>query len=361
MSLQKKPSVIVSGVTGQDGSLMADHLLKNTSYEVYGLVRRTSVPDFKNLKSALKNDRFHIVSGDVTDFSSILNLVKTIKPDYFINFAGQSHVHESWECPISTFEINANGVLNILESIRQEKPDCRVYQAGSSEEWGNVEYSPQNMNHPLKPRSPYAASKCAASHLVKVYRESYGLYAVQGILFNHESPRRGENFVTRKITKNVARIFHALDKQDNLENAKVEPLCLGNLYSKRDWSHAKDFVKGVWLMMNQKEPKDYILSSDEAHTVKEFVEKAFNAAGIYGKWEGSGLEEKFVLESTLYSPSVSKKIILAKIDKKFYRPAEVDLLLGDSTPAREELNWRPEYSFKTLLQEMVESDIKNYE
>jgi GDPmannose 4,6-dehydratase len=350
MIMSKK--VIITGVTGQDGSYMTDLLLEDTDYEIYGMVRRTSTKNYKNIEHLLSNSRFKIVTGDLSDSQSIDNLIREIKPDYFINLAAQSFVGSSWQIPEQTFDIDAIGVIRCLEGIRKHVPNCRFYNAGSSEELGNVDYSPQDENHPLKPRSPYGAAKAAARHLVKVYRESYNLFAIQGLLYNHESERRGEEFVTRKITKNISRIKKAINK-----NEKFEPLELGNIDTKRDWSHAKDFVRGIWLMLNQSEPKEYILSSGEAHTVREFIEKAFKMAGIYGEWVGKDTAEKYILKKTLNSIYYDNQI-LVKINPEFYRPAEVDLLLGDSNKAHKELNWKLDISFDSLIKIMVENDLK---
>lgn len=344
--------VIITGVTGQDGSYMADFLLENTNYEIYGMVRRASTNNHHNIKHLLNNPRFKLVTGDLTDSQSIDNIVREIQPDYFINLAAQSFVGASWQIPEQTFDIDAIGVIRCLEAIRKHAPNCRFYNAGSSEELGNVDYSPQDEKHPLKPRSPYGAAKAAARHIVKVYRESYNLFAIQGLLYNHESPRRGEEFVTRKITKEIARIKKALDSQIDFE-----PLELGNIYAKRDWSHSKDFVKGIWLMLNQSEPIEYLLASGETHTVKEFIEKAFNLNNIFGVWEGEGLNEKFILKDSTKSIYYNNKI-LVKINEKFYRPAEVDLLLGTPARAKEKLGWFPEISFDQLIKEMVDEDIK---
>jgi len=345
--------VIITGVTGQDGSYMADLLLEETDYEIYGMVRRTSTKNYKNIDHLLNNPRFKTVTGDLSDSQSIDNLIREIKPDYFINLAAQSFVGSSWQIPEQTFDIDAIGVIRCLESIRKHIPNCRFYNAGSSEELGNVDYSPQDENHPLKPRSPYGAAKAAARHIVKVYRESYNLFAIQGLLYNHESERRGEEFVTRKITKNIARIQKALNN-----NEKFEPLELGNIDAKRDWSHAKDFVNGIWIMLNQSEPKEYLLSSGETHTVREFIEKAFKVAGISGEWVGKDITEQYILKKTLNSIYYDNQI-LVKINSKFYRPAEVDLLLGDSSNAQKELNWKPNISFDSLVKIMVENDLKN--
>lgn len=338
-----KKSIIVTGVTGQDGSHMVDYLLANTDYEIFGCVRRLSVYNHKNI-SHINNERFHLINFDLTDSHSISRIIEKLKPDYFINLAAQSFVGSSWDFAQQTWETNATSVLNILEAIRNYHPTCRFYQAGSSEEFGDVVTVPQSEYHPLRPRSPYGASKAAARQILKVWRESYGLYAVQGWLFNHEGTRRGEEFVTRKITKAVARIKKAIDNEQ-----AYDVLELGNIDSKRDWSDAEDFVDGIWKMLNQKEPREYVLSSNETHTIREFVELAFKAAGIYGEWHGSGIDEQFRQKET--------GRVLMVINEKFYRPAEVDLLLGDSTRARQELGWKPKTSFKNLVDKMVFSDM----
>jgi GDPmannose 4,6-dehydratase len=350
MIMRKK--VIITGVTGQDGSYMADFLLSETDYDIYGMVRRASTNNHHNIKHLLNNNRFKLVTGDLSDSQSIDNLVMEIRPDYFINLAAQSFVGASWQIPEQTFDIDAIGVIRCLEAVRKHAPSCRFYNAGSSEELGNVDYSPQDEQHPLKPRSPYGAAKAAARHIVKVYRESYNLYAIQGLLYNHESPRRGEEFVTRKITKHIAKIKKSINSGESFD-----PLELGNINAKRDWSHAKDFVRGIWLMLNQDSPKEYLLASGETHTVREFVEKAFLAAGVNGYWSfiSSG-GSNFLPENEVFLKNTGE--ILMKINPKFYRPAEVELLLGDATKAKEELNWCPQISFETLVQEMIEMDTK---
>jgi GDPmannose 4,6-dehydratase len=346
MSDTKK--VIVTGVTGQDGSYMLDYLLENTNYKLYGITRRSSNINLKNISHLVNNPRVELVTGDLSDSQSIDNLVREIKPDYFINLGAQSFVGSSWQIPEQTFDVGALGVLRCLEAIRKHSPDCRFYNAGSSEELGNVDYYPQDEKHPLKPRSPYGAAKAAARHIVKVYRESYNLYAIQGLLYNHESERRGEEFVTRKITKGVARIKKAIDN-----NEPFKPIELGNLDAKRDWSHALDFVDGIWKMLNQPEPKEYILSSNETHSVREFIELAFQEAGILGNWHfiggQDGINEQYL--------NIDNGQILIKINPEFYRPAEVDLLLGDSSKARTDLNWVPKINFNNLVKLMVKNDI----
>lgn len=348
--------VLITGISGQDGSYMADYLLENTDHEIYGMVRHSSNPNKKNYKHLLNNPRFQVISGDLTDLVSISYVVDKIKPDYFINFGAQSFVFESWNTPVSTFEIDAMGPLHCLEAIRLYAPKCRFYSAGSSEEVGDVDCSPQDINHPLKPRSPYGAAKCAAKMITKVYRESYNLYAIHGRLYNHESERRGEAFVTRKITKGVARIYHAIKNGQDFA-----PIELGNLDAKRDWSHALDFVDGIWKMLNQKEPKEYLLSSDETHSVREFVELAFKASGIQGIWFEN---LKKAPESEVYAHkdgNIITGLHLVSINPQFYRPAEVSILLGDSTEIRKELGWKPKVSFNQLVERMVKNDIENYE
>ena len=324
---------------------MADYLLNNTEHTIIGGVRRLSVKNHQNIEHLLGNPRFFLIDLDVTDAENIDRVISEHKPDYFINFAANSFVGTSWKMPVNHMQPNCMAVLHQLEAIRRHNPKCRYYNAGSSEEFGDVVTVPQSEEHSLRPRSPYGASKCAARHLVKVYRDSYDLYAVQGWLFNHEGVRRGEEFVTRKITKHVARIFMQLQRR-----AEVTPLQLGNLDSKRDWSDAEDFVDGVWKMLNQDTPQDYVLSSDETHTIREFVEEAFNFAGFHRgqcSWQGEGLDEKYFHGDDC----------LVEINKDFYRPAEVDLLLGDSTKAREELGWEPKSNFLQLVKKMVDADL----
>lgn len=363
----KKKVVVITGVSGQDGSFMIEYLLKNTDCLIYGGVRRLSVKNHANIEH-IKDPRFQLIDFDLTDNNCITKVIKTLEPDYFINFAAQSFVGSSWDFPKQTFETNATAVLDILEAIRQECPTCRFYNAGTSEEFGDVVTVPQTESHPIRPRSPYGASKAAARHIVKVYRESYHLYAVQGWLFNHEGTRRGEEFVTRKITKGVARIKYSLDN-----GIAFAPLELGNLDVKRDWSDAEDFVDGVWRMLNQdsyneklrgmrrdnlyKYVKEYILSSNETHTIREFVKLAFLEAGIHGTFVGNGLEEEFY---TRLVPIAEDWTTLVKINPKFYRPAEVSQLLGDSTLARTELGWKPTTSFSQLVKKMVDHDIRSF-
>ena len=356
--INNRKVAIVTGVTGQDGSHMVEYLLKNTDLLIFGGVRRLSVYNHKNINH-IKNDRFILLNFDLTDSHSITRSIEKLKPNYFFNFAAQSFVASSWDFAKQTWETNTTAVLDILEGIRLYAPSCRLYQAGSSEEFGNVAYSPQDENHPLRPRSPYGASKAAARQLIKVYRESYGLYAIQGWLFNHEGVRRGEEFVTRKISKNVARIH------DAIRNAhSFTPLELGNIDAKRDWSDSEDFMDGVWRMLNQDIyinnyrgiPTEYVLSSNEMHSIREFVDEAFNSIQIQGKWEFVDGSEPH--NEVFKSPFAG---VLVKINPKFYRPAEVDSLLGDSTKARKELGWIPKTTFKELVNKMVQNDITELE
>jgi len=348
--------ILLTGILGQDGANMAEYLLKNTDAKIYGVVRRTSNPNLVNCKGFINDPRVDLVYGDLCDGISIPNLVNEIKPDYFINFGAQSFVGCSWDIPLQTFDINATGVARCLEAIRQFHPKCKFYSAGSSEEFGDVVYSPQDENHPLRPRSPYGASKAAAHHIVKVYRESYNLYAVHGILFNHEGTKRGPEFVTRKISLGVARIYHAIKK-----NKSFAPIELGNLDSKRDWSDSEDFVDGVWKMLNQKSPKDYVLSSNETHTIKEFINLAFVYADIPCVWHGEGEHKELSIQTVLLPFGEAQSSVLVKINPKFYRPAEVEILFGNSDRARRELDWKPKISFDKLVEKMVKFDIDNFE
>jgi GDPmannose 4,6-dehydratase len=353
--------VLVTGLLGQDGATMCEYLLGKDSpnlgpLKVFGMTRRLSNPSYTNCESILDHPDFQIVYGDLSDEVSINNLVKDIQPDYFINFAANSFVACSWSMPLQVFDVNALGVMRCLEAIRNHKPDCRFYSAGSSEQFGDVNYSPQDLEHPFKPRSPYGASKCAAHHIVKVYRDSYDMYAVQGLLFNHEGTKRGEEFVTRKITKGVARIYDRCRSADNWRTrhggpAIFNPIELGNVDAKRDWSDSEDFIRGVWMMLNQDDPKDYLLASGETHSIREFVEKAFAVVDMEGRWEGEGLDEKYIYNGGEHT------YVLVRINPDFYRPAEVDLLHGDPSLAEKDLGWKPEISFDNLVEKMVQWDI----
>ena len=372
MNLKVK-KVFISGVTGMDGSLMADYLLANTNYEIYGGMRRLSNDNHVNIHHLKGNPRFKLVYFDLSDGQNVSEVIADIKPDYFINLAAQSFVGASWSLPKQTFEVDATAIIDILEAVRKFNPKCRVYQAGSSEEFGDVKYSPQDEKHPLCPRSPYGAAKAASRHIVKVWRESYGLYVVQGFLFNHENSRRGVEFLPKKVSMGVARIYAAM-----IKGKSFEPLKVGNMSSKRDWSEAEDFIAGIWAMLNQEVTnmnlkaewdalpypqrtekwlssriKEYVLSSDETHLVAELIEKAFDAANIDAELrfekDGDWSTAKFYVRGT--------DIVLVEVDPQFFRPAEVDLLWGDSSKARNELGWTPKTTFEELIKKMVYTDI----
>lgn len=334
--------IIITGVTGQDGSHMIDYLLNNTNHKLYGAIRRLSVKNHENITHLETEPRFKLIDMDLNDPHSIRDMIIELKPDYFINFAAQSFVAGSWNYPIQTWDTDANSVLHILESIRRFVPKCRFYNAGSSEEFGDVAYSPQDENHPLLPQSPYGAAKCAARHIVRVYRESYNLFAIQGWLFNHEGVRRGLDFVTRKITHTVARIKLALEK-----GSEVPTLNLGNIDAKRDWSDAEDFMEGIWLMLNQDKPKNYVLASGKMHTVREFLDTTLKEAGIDFMVKGKGEEEKYF--------TVDGDLIF-EVNPKFYRPAEVHELCGDPSLAEKELGWRRKTDLTGLIEKMYQSD-----
>ena len=338
---------LITGVTGQDGSHMADYLLENTDIDIIAGVRRLSVKNHENIKhleGQLQDS--DLIDLDITDQSNVDRVISEEKPDYFINFAANSFVGVSWDMPENHMNTNCMAVLYQLEAIRKHCPECRYYNAGSSEEFGDVVTAPQDETHPLRPRSPYGASKAAARHLVKVWRDSYDLYAVQGWLFNHEGTRRGEEFLTRKVTKGVADIFWKNSIGDSFK-----PIELGNLEAKRDWSDAEDFVAGIWLMLNQEKPKEYVLASGETYTIREFVESAFGFAGFNPDecyWEGEGSHSKYYHCDKL----------LVKINPKYYRPAEVNLLLGDPSRAEQEMGWERKTDFYGLVKKMVDNDIK---
>ena len=310
---------LVTGITGHDGSYLAELLLAE-GYEVYGLLRRTSTETLERVEHI--KDRLNFVTADLTDQTSVINAVNEVRPREIYNLAAQSFVPTSWKQPIFTGDVTALGVTRVLEAIRMVDKSIRFYQASSSEMFGKVRETPQTELTPLYPRSPYGVAKCYGHYITINYRESYDMFAVSGILFNHESPRRGLEFVTRKITDGVARI--KLGLQDKLY--------LGNLEAKRDWGYAEDYVRAMWLMLQQDEPEDYVISSGETHSVREFCEIAFSHVGL--DWESN-----------------------VEVDPRFYRPAEVNVLLGDCSKAREKLGWVPQTSFAGLVQLMVDADM----
>lgn len=328
---------LITGVTGQDGSYLAE-LLLDKGYEVYGIMRRKSVVDYGNVEHM--KDRIHFIYADMTDLVSLVNAMRISEADEVYNLAAQSFVATSWEQPLATAQIDALGVTNILEAIRMVKPSCRFYQASTSEMFGLVQETPQRETTPFYPRSPYGVAKVYGHWITKNYRESYGLYACSGILFNHESERRGKEFVTRKITDSVARI--KLGIQDHIE--------LGNMDSKRDWGHSKDYVYAMWLMLQQDHADDYVIATNETRTVREFVEIAFSKVGIELEWSGKGVDE--------VGKNRADGKILVKVNKEFFRPAEVEILLGDPAKAEKELGWKREICFNELVERMVNHDME---
>ena len=330
-------NALITGITGQDGSYLAELLLEK-GYNVYGIMRRKSVVDYGNVDHI--KDKLHFIYADMTDVVSLMNAMKISDADEVYNLAAQSFVATSWEQPLATADIDALGVTNMLEAIRNVKPSARFYQASTSEMFGLVQEMPQTEKTPFYPRSPYGVAKLYGHWITKNYRESYDLYACSGILFNHESERRGKEFVTRKITYAVARIKQGV--QDHLE--------LGNLDSKRDWGHSKDYVRAMWLMLQQSEPDDYVIATNETRTVREFVETAFSHVGIKLNWEGTGVDE--------IGKDAETGKVLVKVNKDFFRPAEVDVLLGNPVKAETVLGWKREISFSELVERMVKNDME---
>lgn len=330
-------TALITGVTGQDGSYLAELLLEK-GYTVYGLMRRKSVVDYGNVEHIKSKIKF--IYADITDIVSLINAMRTSKADEVYNLAAQSFVATSWEQPIATAEIDAVGVTNMLEAIRTVNPACRFYQASTSEMFGLVQAVPQSETTPFYPRSPYGVAKLYGHWITKNYRESYDLYACSGILFNHESERRGKEFVTRKITDSVARI----------KNGLLDCVELGNMDAKRDWGHSADYVYAMWLMLQQDKPDDYVIATGETRTVREFVDAAFGAAGMKIQWQGSGVDEIGI-------DAASGKTVV-KVNKQFFRPAEVELLLGDPAKAEKELGWKRKVEFSELVERMVKNDLK---
>lgn len=332
---------IITGVTGQDGSYLAE-LLLSKGYEVHGLIRRHSTPCTQRIDHIV-DANFFLHYGDMTDSSGLSNLIKKFQPDEIYNLAAQSHVGISFEVPEYTAEATGVSTIKILEAIRQNKIDTKFYQASTSELFGGlIGTAPQSETTPFHPRSPYAAAKLYSYWITVNYREAYGMFACNGILFNHESPRRGVDFVTRKISIAVAKICAGLQ----------EKLSLGNLDAKRDWGFAKDYVEGMWLILQQDKPDDFVLATGETHTVREFVEAAFEEVGRKIIWRGSGVDEKG------YCAETGK--LLVDVNPKYFRPAEVDLLLGDPSKAQRVLGWQRKVSFRELVKLMIQADLKIY-
>ena len=324
---------LITGITGQDGSYLAELLLE-TGYEVHGIIRRSSLINTDRIDHIYP--QLHLHYGDLTDSTNLVRVIQQVQPDEIYNLGAQSHVKVSFEMPEYTGMVDGLGTLRILEAVRLlgMERQTRIYQASTSEMFGQVQEIPQKETTPFYPRSPYGVAKVYGYWIVKNYRESYGLHANSGILFNHESPRRGETFVTRKITRGLSRI--SVGQQD--------VLYLGNLNAKRDWGHAKDFVEAMWLMLQQDEPDDYVIATGQQYSVREFVEEAAPYFGMNIVWEGEGIMERGIDKNT------GKTII--KVNAKYFRPAEVETLLGDATKAKEKLGWEPKISFKQLVEDM---------
>lgn len=336
--MQRKVALI-TGITGQDGAYLSEFLL-NKGYEVHGIIRQASLPNTARINHLLPHLTLHY--GDLTDSASLLRLISKTQADEIYNLAAQSHVAVSFEEPEYTANVDALGTLRLLEAIRilGLENKTRFYQASTSELYGLVREAPQRETTPFYPRSPYAVAKLYAYWITVNYREAYGMYACNGILFNHESPKRGENFVTRKITRGLSRI--KLNKQDKLT--------LGNLDALRDWGHAEDYVKMQWLMLQQAQAEDYVIATGEQHSVREFVTLAANEIGMQIQWEGQGIHEKG------YDLSTGTCII--EVDPQYFRPSEVDSLFGDASKAKEKLQWKPEKSFQLLIKEMMAEDMR---
>jgi GDPmannose 4,6-dehydratase len=324
---------LITGISGQDGSYLAELLLE-MGYEVHGIVRRSSLINTHRIDHIY--DKLNLHYGDLTDATNILNIIQKVQPDEIYNLGAQSHVKVSFEIPEYTGQVDSLGTLRILEAVRilGIEKNVRIYQASTSELYGKVQEIPQKETTPFYPRSPYGVAKLYGYWIVKNYRESYGMYACSGILFNHESPRRGETFVTRKITKGLS----------NISTGRKSFLELGNINAKRDWGHAKDFVRAMWLMLQQEEPEDYVIATGVQYSVREFVEEAAPYFGMKIMWEGEGLDEVGI-------DKITGKVII-KVNPKYFRPSEVETLLGDATKAKEKLGWEPKISFEELVEDM---------
>ena len=341
MSIQK--IALITGISGQDGSYLAELLLQK-DYKVHGIVRRSSSINTKRLDNVYKNPNLKLHYGDLSDSSLINKLMNDIEPDEVYNLGAMSHVAVSFEIPEYTCDVDALGTLRLLESIRSlilnNKKTPRFYQAGTSELYGGVYDKPQNEQTPFNPHSPYAVAKLFGYWITKNYRESYDMFAVNGVLFNHTSPRRGETFVEQKIVKGAV----------NIKKGKQEILKLGNIYSYRDYGHAKDFVYAMWLMLQQDIPGDYVVATGEKYMIKDIVNMVFSKLDMELEWKGEGVEEVGIVKNT------GKVVVI--ISKKYFRPLEVDSLIGDATLAREKLDWKPKYTFDDIINEMIEEELK---
>jgi len=339
--------VLITGITGQDGSYLAE-LLLSKGYEVHGIIRRASVFNTERIDHIYedpheKGRRLHLHYGDMVDGSNLARLVEKIAPDQIYNLAAQSHVQVSFEQPVYTTDVDALGALRLLEAIRDARVETRFYQASTSELFGKAAEVPQNEGTPFHPRSPYGVAKLFAHWATVNYREAYGLFACNGILFNHESPRRDPRFITRKLTRAAARIRGGLQ----------DCVYVGNLDSRRDWGYAPEYVRAMWMMLERDEPDDFVIATGETHSPRECAELALRCAGFDIEWQGEGVDEEGIDRESGRT--------LVRVDPRYFRPAEVDLLLGDATKAREQLGWEPEVRFAELIRIMVEEDIKAVE
>jgi len=343
---QDKKVALVTGICGQDGSTLAELLLEK-GYIVHGIIRRSATFNTQNIDHIF--DKLHLHHGDLTDSMNVFNIISKVKPSEIYNLAAMSHVKVSHDIENYTFQTNTLGILNILQSVKNlgMEKTCKIYQASTSEIFGNITDGSFKLNEdsPQNPCSVYAISKYAAQQLCNMYRDAYGMFVVNSLLFNHESPRRGGTFVTKKITNYVGKYY---------KNNSIKPLELGNLNAKRDWSHAKDMCYGIFLMLQQETPKNYVLSNDTTHSVREFVELAFKEIGIEIVWQGSGVNEVGIRKGT---ENDLEPHVIVKVNPKYYRDIDIECLIGDSSRARNELKWYPKYSFKDLVKEMVQSSL----
>lgn len=361
--MKKQKVALITGITGQDGAYLAE-LLLNKGYMVHGIKRRSSLFNTQRIDHLYhdpheKGLRLKLHYGDLTDSTNLIRIIQETQPDEIYNLAAQSHVQVSFETPEYTANADALGTLRLLEALRilNMTKKVRFYQASTSELYGKVQETPQRETTPFYPRSPYAVAKLYSYWITVNYREAYGLHASNGILFNHESPVRGETFVTRKITRAVARICLGLQKK----------IFLGNMDAKRDWGHAKDYVKAMWLVLQQRQPDDYVIATGHQYSVRQFVELAFKEVGVKLDWKGKGVKEKGIVSSisskqkSLRPTHLKVGDVVVEIDSRYFRPTEVETLLGDATKARRKLGWKPEVSFKELVAEMVAVDLKEAE
>jgi GDPmannose 4,6-dehydratase len=334
---------LITGITGQDGSYLAEFLLEK-GYEVHGIIRRSSTFNTQRIDHIYQDPheddvKLHLHYGNMTDASNLSRIVEKVNPDEIYNLAAQSNVGVSFDMPEYTTDVDAMGTLRLLDAIKESEVNTKFYQASTSELYGDVKEMPQDEETPFNPQSPYAVAKMYGYWIVKNYREAYDMHAVNGILFNHESPRRGKRFVTRKITRAASRIA----------KGNQNKLYLGNLNAKRDWGYAKDYVRMMWMMLQEEEPDDYVVATGETHTVREFAEYAFKHTGVELEWQGEGVAEQGIDKET--------GEVLVEVDPKYFRPAEVDVLLGDPSKAKEELGWEPKVKFEELVKIMVEADL----